>query len=148
MKNMIIKIISLIILLIIVIATPYSNFAAIDTDITSENFIKSMNPNKKPSDAVNAISEPITNSIVTITNGVLGVIQVIGALLTVVSIAIYGFHVLLSANGSLARDLGFRGTNPNNSRRWMEFGRHLLIGSVLMFSSATLVRFIFNIFTQ
>lgn len=149
MKKYLIKSLNLIILFILIMGTHYSSLAAgnaIDTDITSNTFLNDFNPNGNVTGPVNAISSPIANSIVAIVNPIVGIIQVIGGILTVISIAMFGFGMILSSNGKLANELGFHAHSPKGKRALLDFGRTLLIGSVILFSSFTLVKFVLNIF--
>ena len=167
-----IKIVSLIILFILITSARYSIFAnnsiqiakggllenggeagdkkvTIDTDITSDKFLDEYNPNNrsKETGAVGKLSSPIIKFIVTIVNKLVGVIQLIGGLLSIVSVAIFGFALVVSGNGDLAADLNLNiAGKPRGKKELLDFGRSMLIGSVLLFSSATLVRFVFNIF--
>ena len=94
------------------------------------------------------LSTPFVNTITNIVYPVLGIVQAIGGILTIVSIAILGFGMILSGNEGLAKDLGmnFGGVSgPEAKRKLLDFGRSLMIGSILMFSSATLVQFVFRV---
>ncbi len=122
----------------------------IDTSITSDNFLNDFNPNGNDPEkdkTGNAIARPFVSTITSIVNPILGVIQSIGGLLTIVSVAMFGFGMVLSGNGGLAQDLGLKLGRPQLKVDLLNFGRTLLIGSVLLFSSATLVKFVFRIFT-
>lgn len=161
MKKYLIKISIWIILFILIIGTPYSNAKKEDTtsihlDITSNEFVDEFNPNKdKNTDKqVDAIATPISESIIKIANIVLGVVQLLGGILAVISIAIYGFGMVISTHGPLAHDLGFGGgpgifggfmKTPDAKMSLLNFGRSLLIGSVLLFCSVTLVKFVLNV---
>lgn len=161
MKKSLLKIISLTILFTLIISTHYSILATddtIDTSITADsNFANEFNPQKvELGDDDNAQTlegkwaTPLTKAITKIVNPILSVIQTIGGLLMIVSVAIYGFYMVAMSHGPLAQDLGIgggRGGSPDGKIGLLNFGRSLLIGSVLLFSSATLVRFVFNIFT-
>lgn len=152
MKNYLLKILSLTILFSLIISTHYSCLAEgdkIDTSIKSDSdFANEFNPQNE--DLEGDLSEPFTSAIVEIVNTILKVIQTIGGLLMIVSVAIFGFYMVVMSHGPLAQDLGIGGPRGNMADAKMgllNFGRNLLIGSILLFSSATLVRFVFNIFT-
>lgn len=157
MKKNLLKIGILTILVILIISSHDSILAKgdeIDTGITSDsNFANEFNPQKIDIDgksAVGKMSKPFTNAITGIVNPILGVIQTIGGLLMIVSIAVFGFYMVVMSHGPLAQDLGIggpRGNGPEAKINLLNFGRSLLIGSVLLFTSATLVRFVFNLFT-
>lgn len=160
------KIISLIFIIFIISSTHYSCFATqqikiakdndvIDTKITSDSFIRDLSPDGLNGTA-EQISTPFVNFIHQIVNPILGVVQIIGGILTVVSIAIFGFNMLLGGNSELANDLalghGMLGgkdgpkEGPGAKKEMLDFGRSLLIGAVLLFCSATIVKFVFSIF--
>ena len=124
-----------------------STTKTIDTDITSDNFLNEFDPNKKASGAVNNLSSSFIDLIVTVVNKILGIIQQLGGLLSIVSVAIFGFALVISGNEKLAGDLNLNiAGKPRGKKELMDFSRSMLIGSVLLFSSATLVRFVFKIF--
>lgn len=161
-----IKIISLVFIISsLVFSSHYSSFAAsknttkksndktIDTDITGNTFIEDLKPDNL-NGTPEKLSTPFVNLIHNVVNPILGVVQVIGGILTVVSIALFGLGMLLSGNEHLAGDLGLRmmgdhgghGGGPDAKVELLNFGRALLIGAVLLFCSATIVKFVFYIF--
>lgn len=79
----------------------------IDTNIIGDNFIKDLKPDNLDGPA-EQLSTPFVELIQNVVNPVLGVVQVIGGILTVVSIALFGLGMLLSGNEHLAGDLGLR----------------------------------------
>ncbi len=162
------KIISLIFIIFIISSTHYSCFATqqikiakgndvIDTKITSNSFIRDLSPDGLNGTA-EQISTPFVSFIHQIVNPILGVVQIIGGVLTVISIAIFGFNMLLGGNSELANDIalghgiGMHGEKggpkegPGAKKEMLDFGRSLLIGAVLLFCSATIVKFVFSIF--
>lgn len=148
--NKCIKIICLVFIISLIFNTHYSCFASnkdaeIDTSIMNDSFIKDLNPNGV-SGAAEKISTPFVKIIHEVVSSVLGFVQLIGGILMVVSIAMFGLGLLLSGNQGLAGELGLRSGDPEARVELLNFGRRLLIGSVLLFSSSTLVKFVFNIF--
>lgn len=134
--------------------TPKTPVEKIDTSITSDsNFANEFNPQNVELDdgsVTSTIAKPVTNAVVSVVNIALGVIQTLGGLLMIVSIAIFGFYMVAMSHGPLAADLGIggkRGNMGDSKVALLNFGRSLLIGSVLLFLSSTIVRFVFNIFT-
>lgn len=118
----------------------------IDTDITSDNFTDSLNPSKMTTDSEGAkISQPFVSFIGTIVNSILGFVQAIGGFLSIVALAIFGFGLLASSNKGLADVLPIT-LKPTDVQSMVKYGRQLLIGSVLLFLSATIVNFAFKIF--
>jgi len=125
----------------------------ISTDITSGNFIKQFSLEGKKNN--NGPIEPILSLIQYVTGIVLGIIQVFSGFLMVVTIAYTGFKMVLSAdadnNGGLAANLGFDNlgnSSPAGKKRLQEFMQHLMIGTVITFTSTTIARAIFNILTK
>ena len=131
-----------------------SCFAAKKYDITSDEFKKTWNPNaKNQGDFVIEGSKPITNLIVFIVNKVLGLIQIFSGILMVLCITYTGFNMILSNNPEVARDVGLHvglgsEKNPSVRKRVLDNIRRLLIGSIFAFSSTTLVRITFKLFTS
>ena len=125
----------------------------ISTDITDGNFIKQFSLDDKNNN--NGPIEPILSLIQYVTGIVLGIIQVFSGFLMVVTIAYTGFKMVLSAdadnNGGLAANLGFDdlgNSSPAGKKRLQEFMQHLMIGTVITFTSTTIARAIFNILTK
>ncbi len=115
----------------------------IDTSITSDQFVSDLDPNKV-SDEPKSMSTTVINFLQKIIKPVLGIIQAIGGFIMIVSLGIYGYGLLLSGNNGLAKDLGIK--NPHNVAGIKNFGRSILIGSVLLFFSTMIVKFVFQIF--
>ena len=115
----------------------------IDTSITSDQFVSDLDPNKV-SDEPKSMSTTVINFLQKIIKPVLGIIQAIGGFIMIVSLGIYGYGLLLSGNNDLAKELGIK--NPHNVVGIKDFGRSILIGSVLLFFSTIIVKFVFQIF--
>lgn len=147
MKRYVIKMLTTILLLIILINAPHSNLAAstLNTNITGESFYKTFNPNKKQSATEKMWSEPFINLITTIVNPILGIIQIIGGIIMVLSIAFYGFQNILSADIGLSSDFGMN-VRPRNRARYLATIRLLMIGSIILFMSTTIVKIVFKFF--
>ena len=143
------KIIILVLIFSFFISSQYSIFATdkdeeatIDTSITGDSFTKALNPDGI-SGTAEQLSNPFVKFIHQVVNPILGFIQIIGGILTVVSIALFGFGMLLTGNEHLSGELGLRmmggphgGGGPEAKLELLNFGRRLLIGAVLstMFS--------------
>lgn len=159
-----IKIICLIILISLITSTHYSTFASydikiakgglleesgektIDTNITSDRFVDSLDPNSLNNGGRGSkLSSPFVTFIQSIVNPILGFVQTIGGFLMIVALSMFGLGMLLSSNKALAEEFPISMT-PNNVQNLIKYGRQLLIGSVLLFFSATLVKFVFQIF--
>ena len=115
----------------------------IDTSITSDQFVSDLDPNKVSGEP-KSMSTTVINFLQKIIKPVLGIIQAIGGFIMIVSLGIYGYGLLLSGNNGLAKDLGIK--NPHNVAGIKNFGRSILIGSVLLFFSTIIVKFVFQIF--
>ena len=144
MKKYLVKIFLLIILFLLIIYIPYSNAADINLNITSDEFIEEFNPNSEMSDEVNVIAKPIATSMMEIVRIALGVIQVIGGILAVISITIFGLNMILATHKPLANDLGF-GRTPDDLKALVDFGRTTLIGATLLLAGGTIVKLILNV---
>lgn len=115
----------------------------IDTSITSDQFVSDLDPNKVSGEP-KSMSTTVINFLQKIIKPVLGIIQAIGGFIMIVSLGIYGYGLLLSGNNGLAKDLGIK--QPHNVAGIKDFGRSILIGSVLLFFSTIIVKFVFQIF--
>ena len=136
------------ILIILVFSTFFTTSVnAANTKITSEKFANEFNPTKEDGGEISGV---FTNNILKITNIVLGILQTIGVIIGVLSIAIFGYNRILSANENIGNTIGMTtASNSANTRvAMMNLARNMLIGSVLLFSSITLVRIVFNIFLK
>ena len=155
------KIIILVLIFSFLISSQYSIFATdkdeeatIDTSITGDSFTKALNPDGI-SGTAEQLSNPFVKFIHQVVNPILGFIQIIGGILTVVSIALFGFGMLLTGNEHLSGELGLRmmggphgGGGPEAKLELLNFGRRLLIGAVLLFCSASIVKFVFYVFNK
>lgn len=153
------KIIILVLIFSFLISSQYSIFATdkdeeatIDTSITGDSFTKALNPDGI-SGTAEQLSNPFVKFIHQVVNPILGFIQIIGGILTVVSIALFGFGMLLTGNEHLSGELGLRmmggphgDGGPEAKLELLNFGRRLLIGAVLLFCSASIVKFVFYVF--
>ena len=108
------KIIILVLIFSFFISSQYSIFATdkdeeatIDTSITGDSFTKALNPDGI-SGTAEQLSNPFVKFIHQVVNPILGFIQIIGGILTVVSIALFGFGMLLTGNEHLSGELGLR----------------------------------------
>lgn len=110
-----IKIISLVFIISVIFNLNYSCFAGdddndlddndlIDTSILSDSFVSGLNPEGLDGMA-ETLSTPIVNFIHRIVNPILGFIQIIGGLMSIVSVAMFGFGLFLNGNDKLANDL-------------------------------------------
>ena len=147
MKKYVIKTLFFIIVFILIMGTPYSNADTLHLDITSDEFVEQFDPNKEMSNEVDAIATPISTSIINIVEIILGIIQLIGGILAVIAITMFGFNLVLATHKPLAMDLGF-GKTPDDRKAMVDFARSLLIGAVLLFSSGTFVKIMLGILLE
>ena len=122
----------------------------IDTDITGNN-MQEFNPNQsgstdKEKKEINDMTDPIVNVITPVVQEVLGLIRLFSGLIMVICLAIFGLYRVLSANPELTRDLGLTSIAPKNVKILMDAGRAIIIGSILVFSSSSIVGLAMNIF--
>ena len=123
--------------------------------ITSQSFMNNWNPvNSNQGAFVEEGTKPITNLIVFIVNKVLGLIQIFSGILMVLCITYTGFNMILSIKSDVASDIGLNFVSmggeksPTLKKRVLDNIRRLLIGSILTFSSTTLVKIAFSLFTS
>ncbi len=118
--------------------------------ITDDDFTSEFNPNNISSnDEANTIADPIVNSIISIVNPILSILQVLGVLLMAVSIGIFGYQRILSVGGGFTKDLGLTKAadqSPDVRIQMMNLGRGLLIGSIILFSSTTITKLVLGFF--
>ena len=152
-KNNLIKIFIVFFIAVICLSI-YNESRAIDTDIMSNTFTDQFNPENNGD---NAISRKFTTLIVLIVNKILGILQVIGAILLVVSLGITGINGIFGAGDGFAEDLGLSiGTSSNeyrdnikgvqtiNKGTISKIIRKISIGSFILFGSSTIVQIVFK----
>ena len=145
--------VSVILILVFIFGT-YNSCLATKYDITSNDFKNEWNPTATNQGYLvnNGADKPITDLIVFIVNKVLGLIQMVSGILMVVCITFTGFKMILGSNPDVANEIGIdvfgeSGKNPEVKKRVLDNIRRLLIGSIFAFSSTTLVRIAFDLFT-
>ena len=135
--------------------TKYTYSAWTELDITSDEFVDQFNPKNVGGET---ISDPAINVMIPVINRILGIIQILGAIILVVSIALAGINGVLSSEDSLAEDLGISlGKNINeygnqldgvkqlNKSALSKIIRRGILGSAILFFSSTIVKIVFNI---
>ena len=136
-----------------------SSTVLVDTNILREDFANEFDPNSKVGGF--DVSEPFIKVIIPVVNRVLSILQIIGAIVLVLSIALAGFNGVIGAGDGFAEDLGL-----NISSSYNEYGnkvegvqnltqgslskiiRRALIGSLILESSLMIVRIVFAICTN
>ena len=140
----------LISLIIILIFLPTSIRAAndditIDTDITSNEFLTTFNPSKDlENDGTKQTAQPFVELFVKIANAALSIVQFIGAIATVISIALYGvnniFGVSPELRGDIMGHMEMSKNSPYSKIELKRFFRRVIIGSILLFFGGTFVK--------
>lgn len=148
MKKYLIKSFLLIIIIFTLLNTLFYTVYAddINLDITSKQFSEEFKPGKKDSATTNALSSPFINTIIQVVNPVLGIIQVFGAILSVISIALFGVNMILSSTNVASAIFNTPEESPDARASMMEYLRYLIIGSILLTASVTIVRVVFKLF--
>lgn len=147
MKKYVIKSLILVFISIFVIMPHFSYATEVNLNITDTDAITNdFNPANDSNP--NNYTDPIVNSIVAIVNRILWILQAFGGFVMVISLALFGYGLVLSGNKGLSKDLGTgkMAGDVNTKYKLLDYGRGLLIGSVLLFSATTLVRLMFNVF--
>ena len=115
----------------------------LDTSITGSGFTSAMDPSRGGG-ASGTIEKPLIDTIIAVINPLLRVAQIIGGLLMIVSIAMYGINMLLATETFFGDIIKVR-PNAQNMVELKKIGKFLLIGSILLFSSTSIVRIVFRI---
>ena len=126
----------------------------VNVDFLSDDYAKQFDSNN---DDGSAMSKPITDLIVTIVNHILVILQILGAVILVLSIAIFGINSVLSADKGVAKTLGLYLTLDKNDygkdisstiskSDLLDSMRSAIIGSFILFMSSTIVKIVFGIF--
>ena len=129
----------------------------IETNIMGNGIINEFKPGKNE----DPISKPFNKLIVRITNSVLKIVQIFGAVLFVMSLALAGLNIILGSGEGVANDLGLNiGDVPDKDgkthQRPKKFDkgtvskiiRRSAIGSIFLFASASIVRIVFWVFSN
>lgn len=139
--------------------TKKSNTVLVDTDILREDFANEFDPNSKTGGY--NISNPVIKVIIPVVAKILNILQVIGAIVLVISLAIAGFNGVLGAGDGFSEDLGLNvgksvndygievsGVQNLTKGSLSKIIRRALIGSLILESSLTIVRIVFAICTN
>ena len=139
--------------------TKKSNTVLVDTDILREDFANEFDPNSKTGGY--NISNPVIKVIIPVVAKILNILQVIGAIVLVISLAIAGFNGVLGAGDGFSEDLGLNvgksvndygievsGVQNLTKGSLSKIIRRALIGSLILELSLTIVRIVFAICTN
>lgn len=131
----------------------------LNTDILADDFINQFNPKE---DGGSIISEPFINVIVPIVQLVLTILQIIGAVIFVLSIAAAGLNGIIATADGLAEDLDLSigstineygaklegVAQPLNKKAIQKIIRRSVIGSIFLMLGTTIVKIVFNIISE
>ncbi|HCC04511.1 MAG TPA: hypothetical protein DEP51_06670 [Clostridiales bacterium] len=136
-----------------------TNTVKINTNVLREDLGEEFDPNSEIGGY--NVSQPIIKVIIPVVSRALSILQIIGAIVLVISLAIAGFNGVLGAGDGFAEDLGLNvSTSVNEYGNKVEGVQNLtqgslskiirraLIGSLILESSLTIVRIVFAICTN
>ena len=148
MKKVIISLLIIIACLLVSTQTTYA--ITLKTDITDDAFINDFNPkNGATGKTQNAIATPISNFIVTIANAILTIIQIIGGIVAIISVALFGLSSIISSDMPLMEDI-FGSKMPGRSSpeykiALQDFFRRMIIGAILLLAGSSIVKIIMGL---
>lgn len=136
-----------------------NNTILVDTSILRDDFAKEFDPGTEIGGY--NISNPIIKIIIPVVNRILAILQVIGAIILVISLAIAGFNGILGSGDGFSEDLGLSvGKSVNEYGNKVEGVQNLtkgalskilrraFIGTIILEFSATIVRIVFSVVTN
>lgn len=131
----------------------------INTKILDPNFTNEFDPNGNGG-KFETYTEPFTNIIVKVVSRIMTILQVFGGIIFVISLAMAGLNGIFGVGEGLAEDLGLNmgktrtdagmeidAVNKLNKGSISKIIRRSIIGSVILFSSTTIVKITFQIFS-
>lgn len=140
-------------------STNSTNTVTINTDILRDDFAEEFDPNSEIGGY--NVSQPIIKVIIPVVNRILAILQIIGAIVLVIALAIAGFNGILGSGDGFSEDLGLNvGSSINeygNSVTGVQnltkgslskILRRAFIGTIILEFSATFVRIVFSIVTN
>lgn len=136
-----------------------SNTVLVDTNIFRDDFANEFDPGSETGGY--NISNPVIKIIIPVVNQILAILQIIGAIVLVISLALAGFNGILGSGDGFSEDLGLNvGSSINeygNSVTGVQnltkgslskILRRAFIGTIILEFSATIVRIVFAICTN
>lgn len=131
----------------------------INTKILDPNFTNEFDPNGDGGE-FESYTEPFTNIIVKVVSRIMTILQVFGGIIFVISLAMAGLNGIFGVGEGLAEDLGLNigktrteagmeidAVNKLNKGSLSKIIRRSVIGSIILFSSTTIVKITFQIFS-
>ena len=151
MKKNLSKCFFLILLIFALLIIPFYKVYAddINLDITDPSFSEEFKPSDSESGITSDLASPFVNTIVQVVNPILGILQVIGILLSVVSLSFFGLAIISSNTDTdlLGSILPMSGkSSPEATERFKIFFRNFFIGAFFLVSSTTIVKIVFKLF--
>ena len=127
--------------------TVYAN--DINLDITSDTFSEEFKPGEDESGITEDLASPFVNTILQIVNPILGIIQVIGFVLSVISISFFGL-VAIASHTDLFNDIlpTSEDQSPVTMEKYRIFLRNFMVGAIFLTSATTIAKIIFDFFMK
>ncbi len=145
------KIISILIFITFLGTSTQVVYADNETFTIDESMIDDFDPTKSDD---GTLAETVLDQGAGLVNKVLGIIQIIGAILAVISIAYFGFQMIAGTNEQTMKALSIdtllenKKDGPSDVYQIRQYMWRLLIGSILLFSGGTIVRIVYNLFMK
>lgn len=142
--------ITLLLLFTLLNSSVYRIYAVDDLNlnITSDEFKNEFKPKKKETGIAGDLASPFVNTIIQVVNPILGIIQFLGIVTSVISISFFGL-IMIASNAGTDVLSGILPTldasSPEGMERLKKFAKNFVIGSVFLMSSTTIVKLFFNI---
>lgn len=140
-------------------STNSTNMVSINTNVLRENLSDEFDPRNQIGGF--NVSNPVINVIIPVVSKIIIILQIIGAIILVLSIAIAGFNGVLGSGDGFAEDLGLNvatsvneygnkvdGVQNLNQASLSKIIRRAIIGTLILESSLTIVRIVFAICTN
>lgn len=121
----------------------------LNLDITDPSFSEEFKPSDSDSPLTSDLASPFVNTITQVVNPILGLLQVIGILLSVVSLTFFGLTIIASNTDTdlLGSILPMSGkSSPQATKRIKIFFRNFFIGAFFLMSSTTIAKIVLKLF--
>lgn len=151
MKKILYILIIVIMFLMTFVQNVYAEEGRVNTKILDESFIDEFRIDGNDGESAKMASTVI-GKITPIVNKVLSVIQFFGVILSVLSIAIFGFSIIMSNSSEFLKPLEIKGgllrgskKTPSDQKQLRQWMWVVLIGSLLLFCGSTVVKIVFKV---
>ena len=142
----------LIIIMMFLITHTQFVYAAISTDILSDDFVDEFKIDGDEDEGVSKMVDSVLDRVKPIINKVLTIIQVFGVILTIISVAFFGFSIIMTNGSEFLGPLAIKGglmrggkKTPSDQKQLRQWMWVVLIGAILLFMGSTIVKIVFNI---